>query len=118
MLERKERMIALGCYADVWSNAEANEQVSEFVRNKIRGIVQDPDVAEKLCPKDPPIGTRRIIMDTGYFEIFNQPNVTLVDVRSAPIEAIRPGARNAACPKMPRPDSPRWVSRPRFHPHP
>ncbi len=79
----------IGVYADVSTNPQVNSEVSDFVRDKIRGVVKDPDVAETLCP--PPeshIGTRRIILDTGYYEIFNQPNVTLVDICKGPIIAI------------------------------
>jgi cyclohexanone monooxygenase len=79
----------VGVYADVATDAEVNREVSDFVRDKIRGIVEDPQTAEKLCPlPDAHIGTRRIIIDTGYYQIFNQPNVTLVDIRSDPIEEI------------------------------
>ena len=52
------------------------------MRNKIRGIVQDPAVAELLAPKDHPIGTKRLCVDTDYYETYNRDNVTLVDVRS------------------------------------
>jgi cyclohexanone monooxygenase len=92
----KGRQDILGCYADIWSDAEANAEVSDFVRRKIRGIVEDPVVAERLCPNDHPIGTRRIIMDTGYYEIFNQPNVTLVDIRATPIEITETGVHIGA----------------------
>ncbi len=71
-------------------NLEANTIVAEFVRNKIRGTVRDPGVAELLCPKDHPIGTKRLCLDTGYYETFNRPNVTLVDVRTHPIVEITP----------------------------
>jgi cation diffusion facilitator CzcD-associated flavoprotein CzcO len=60
------------------------------VRAKIRAIVRDPAVAEALCPRDYPIGTKRLCVDTGYYETFNRPNVTLVDLRRTPIEAITP----------------------------
>jgi cyclohexanone monooxygenase len=68
----------------------SNDTAAEFVRDKIRSIVKDPNTAELLAPKDYPIGTKRICVDTEYFETYNRPNVTLVDVRSAPIEAITP----------------------------
>jgi cyclohexanone monooxygenase len=69
---------------------------AEFVRAKIRSIVKDPAVAEKLAPRDHPIGTKRICLDTDYFETYNRDNVTLVDVRSAPIESINArGVRTA-----------------------
>jgi cyclohexanone monooxygenase len=78
----------LSCYADFLVDAAANETAAEFVRDKIRSIVKDPVTAELLCPKDHPIGTKRLCLDTGYYETFNRENVSLVDVRSAPIEEI------------------------------
>ena len=78
-----------GVYGDVSTNAEVAEEVSEFVRNKIRQTVKDPVTAERLCPLPGTyLGARRIIIDTGYFQIFNQPNVTLADITGDPIEAI------------------------------
>ncbi len=62
----------------------------EFVRDKIRGIVRDPTIAEALSPADHPIGTKRICVDTDYYATFNRENVTLVNVRRSPIEAITP----------------------------
>ncbi len=82
------RQDLLAAFADIGTDAEVNAEVSEWVRGKIRGIVDDPDLAEKLCPTVNPFGTRRIIMDTGYFEIFNQDNVSLVDIREDPIARI------------------------------
>ncbi len=58
------------------------------MRNKIRGIVKDKRTAELLAPKDHPIGTKRLCLDTHYYETYNRPNVTLVDVRSDPIAEI------------------------------
>src|SRR6185312_1592101 len=69
-------------YTDLLVNKAANDTASEFVRNKIRGIVRDPKVAELLAPKDHPIGTKRLCLDTEYYETYNRDNVTLVDVRS------------------------------------
>ena len=71
-------------------NKEANDTAAEFVRSKIRGIVQDRAVAEMLLPRDYPLGTKRLCVDTGYYATFNRENVTLVDVRSTPIEEITP----------------------------
>jgi cyclohexanone monooxygenase len=86
----------LSCFNDIATNPEANEYAAEFVRNKIRATVKDPTVAEMLVPKDYPIGTKRICIDTHYFETYNRDNVTLIDVRSAPIEEITPtGLRTA-----------------------
>jgi len=75
-------------YRDTTSNLEANVTVADFVRDKIRQIVKDPEVAELLSPRDHPIGTKRICLDTDYYETFNRPNVELVDIRSNPIERI------------------------------
>ena len=78
----------LYAYTDLLVNREANDTASEFVRNKIRSIVRDPRVAELLAPNDHPIGTKRLCLDTNYYETYNRDNVTLVDVRSDPIEGI------------------------------
>ena len=79
----------LTTYRDVPVDREANDVVADFVRDKIREIVRDPEVAEKLLPsRDLPIGSKRVPIDTDYYETFNRDNVTLVDVRSAPIERI------------------------------
>ena len=75
-------------FTDVMTNPAANEVVCKFARSKIREIVRDPETAEKLCPKDYPIGAKRLCIDNGYFEIFNRDNVSLVDVKEAPIEAF------------------------------
>lgn len=80
----------LYAYTDLLLSKEANETASEFVRQKIRGIVRDPQVAELLAPKDHPIGTKRLCLDTNYYETYNRDNVTLVNARAAPIEEITP----------------------------
>jgi cyclohexanone monooxygenase len=80
----------IASFADVLTNKEANDIVAEFVRDKIREIVKDPAVAELLMPHDHPLGTKRPCVDTEYFETYNRDNVTLVDVRSAPIETLTP----------------------------
>ena len=77
-----------GAFADLFVNKDANETAADFVRSKVRGIVRDPAVAEKLLPKDYPFGTKRICVDTGYYETFNRNNVTLIDTRSTPIQEI------------------------------
>jgi len=75
-------------FSDQTSNPEANQIVADFVRERIRATVDDPEVAERLCPWDHPIGTRRLIMDTGYYEAFNRSNVSLVDARDEEIVRI------------------------------
>lgn len=69
-----------GGFTDVRTELEANELVQEFVRGKIAEIVDDPDTAAKLLP-DTVFGCKRLILDSGYFETFNRPNVELVDIR-------------------------------------
>jgi cyclohexanone monooxygenase len=81
----------LGAFADLVFNREANESAAEFVRAKIREIVKDPKTAEMLIPRDYPIGTKRMCVDTGYYETFNQDHVTLVDLRQTPIVTMTPG---------------------------
>jgi cation diffusion facilitator CzcD-associated flavoprotein CzcO/acetyl esterase/lipase len=78
----------LGCYNDHLINEQSNEQLSEFVRSKIRGRVTDPAVAELLCPKSFPIGTKRLCVDTNYYETYNLPHVRLVDLHAQPITTI------------------------------
>jgi cyclohexanone monooxygenase len=85
-----------GAFMDTALNEEANATAAAFVAGKIAEIVKDPKVADLLTPKTYPFGAKRLCVDTGYYETFNRPNVTLVDVRSAPIEAITPtGLRTA-----------------------
>lgn len=75
-------------FSDLLSNKPANETAAEFVRRKIREIVDDPTVAERLAPRDYAIGTKRLCLDTNYYETYNRDNVTLVDIRSDPIAGI------------------------------
>lgn len=77
-------------FSDLLRNAEANATAADFVRAKIRNLVEDPTVAERLVPVDHPIGAKRICADTRYFETFNRDNVTLVDLRAKPISALSP----------------------------
>ncbi len=79
-----------GAFIDLGLNLEANETAAEFVRSKIRETVNDPATAELLCPRDYPFATKRLCVDTGYFETFNRDNVSLVDVKTVPIEEITP----------------------------
>ena len=80
----------LANFHDVMIPGEANEDYAKFVRNKIRERVKDPVVAEKLVPKDHMFGSKRLPCESGYYEVYNQDNVLLVDVREAPIERITP----------------------------
>ena len=78
----------LGNFRDVLVESEPNRIYSEFIADKIRERVDDPEVAEKLIPKDHGFGTRRVPMETNYYEAYNRPNVHLVDVNDTPIECI------------------------------
>ena len=78
-------------FTDIMTDPRANETVAEFIRDKIRHIVRDEKVAEALCPRDYPYGTKRVCLDTGYYAVYNRPNVTLVNLRETPITRITPG---------------------------
>jgi len=83
-------------FTDLLINKDSNETASEFVRRKIRATVKDAKTAELLCPNDHPIGTKRLILDTDYYETYNRDNVTLVDIRSKPITEITPAGLRTA----------------------
>lgn len=84
-------------FNDIYTNRSSNDSAAQFVRNKIHTTVNDPDVAALLAPNDHAIGTKRICVDTDYYQTFNQPHVSLVDLRTAPIVEIVPeGMRTAA----------------------
>jgi cation diffusion facilitator CzcD-associated flavoprotein CzcO len=76
----------LGTFTDLLTNPEANEQVAEFVREKISEVVEDPDTAERLKPRGYPIFARRPCLDTNYYEAFNLPHVHLADCLDDSIE--------------------------------
>lgn len=80
----------LGNFRDIMTDPAANEDFAEFVRNKIRARVKDPVVAEMLVPKDHPFGSKRIPLETNYYEAYNRDNVKLVNIRETPIERITP----------------------------
>ena len=80
--------IWMGNFRDILVDRRANDTITEFVREKIRSRVRDPLVADRLVPRDHGFGTRRVPLETGYYEVFNQENVALVDLRETPIERI------------------------------
>ena len=83
-----------GSYNDIATDRRANDTAAEFIRAKIREIVKDPDTAEKLVPTDHPFSSKRALIDTNYYETYNRDDVTLVDIRHAPIQEItRKGIR-------------------------
>jgi cyclohexanone monooxygenase len=77
----------VGAFADLFVNPEVNEAAAEYIRARIRDTVDDPEVAELLLP-DTAVGCKRPCADTNYYETFNRPNVTLVNIKNAPIEQI------------------------------
>ncbi|QQS14900.1 MAG: NAD(P)/FAD-dependent oxidoreductase [Rhodospirillales bacterium] len=82
--------IWVGNFQDVLVDPKANDLASAFMARKIRQRVKDPAVAEKLIPKNHGFGTRRLPLETNYFEVYNQDNVRLVDINETPIERITP----------------------------
>lgn len=79
-----------GCFQDLLLTRDANDTAANFLKTKIRQIVQDPEVAAKLSDIDHPYAAKRPPIDTNYFETFNRDNVTLVDVRADPIKRVTP----------------------------
>lgn len=73
-----------GTFNDIATDPEANAAACEFIKKKIRQIVQDPEKAEKLCPTQP--YAKRPLCDAGYYQVYNQDNVEIVDVKENPIE--------------------------------
>ena len=82
----------MSVYNNLGIDKAANDTAAGFVRDKIAEIVSDPETARLLQPDNHPIGSKRICIDTDYFATFNRPNVTLVDIKSNPIEEILPNA--------------------------
>jgi cation diffusion facilitator CzcD-associated flavoprotein CzcO len=83
-------------FRDLLFDKEANDTAAEFLKGKIREIVRDPATAAVLADIDHPYAAKRPPIDTGYFETFNRDNVSLVDVRAAPIERITPAGLRTA----------------------
>ena len=80
----------MGAFNDLGLNAESNELAAEFVRDRIKEVVDDPDVAEVLSPSNV-IGCKRLCLDSGYFETYNLPHVELVDINQDPIQCLNEG---------------------------
>lgn len=77
----------LGAYGDLLFDKAANDTIADFARAKIRATVKDPATADLLCP-DNVFGCKRLCVDTGYYEVYNQPHVKLVDVSKHPVERL------------------------------
>jgi cyclohexanone monooxygenase len=85
----------MSVYNDLALDKVANDTAADFVREKIAEIVKDPGTAKLLQPNSHPIGTKRICIDSDYFAAFNRPNVTLVDIKTSPIDEIVPNGVRA-----------------------
>jgi len=84
---QKGGLIFMGAFGDAMLSHEANAVPAEFVCRKIRAIVDDPETAEKLCPKNI-IGAKRLCVDTEYYPTFNRDNVDLIDIKEQPLREI------------------------------
>ncbi len=82
--------IWMGNFRDMLVDQAANDTITEFMRRKIRERVNDPAIAEKLIPTNHGFGTRRVPLETSYYEVYNRDNVRLVDIRGTPIQRITP----------------------------
>ena len=78
----------VGTFREVLVEEDVNDEMSEFVREKIRARIDDPDVAKILVPKRYGFGTYRVPLETGYYDVFNRDNVEVIDVREVPIKAF------------------------------
>jgi len=87
---------ALSQYGDVHSDPKANEVACDLYRETLKDLVHDPEIAEKLAPRNYPLGCKRPVIDTDYYETFNRDNVTLIDLREGGIEEITPNGLRTA----------------------
>ena len=78
----------IGAFPELLLDEEANKEITAFVSDKIRARIDDPKVADKLIPKHFGFGTKRVPLETKYYEAYNRSNVELVDVSETPIEAL------------------------------
>jgi cation diffusion facilitator CzcD-associated flavoprotein CzcO/acetyl esterase/lipase len=78
----------LSLWADMGTNPAANDLVRDLMHERIKSIVRDPETAEALCPTDHYFGTKRPCLDTGYYETYNKPHVSLVNLRKEPISTV------------------------------
>jgi cyclohexanone monooxygenase len=83
-----QALMSLVGIPNVVRDPRINEMASDFVRRKLREIVKDPKIADKLTPTNHPIGSKRTCVDTDYYATFNRDNVTLVDLRETPLERV------------------------------
>lgn len=90
--------IWLANFRETFMDEDANAELSEYIADRIRGRVDDPETAETLIPRDHGFGVQRVPLESGYYEAFNQPNVQLVDLQKTPLERVtETGLRTTAC---------------------
>ena len=90
-------LVMMLAFPDLLLEGEANRAAAEFIKGKIRAKVHDPAVAEILTPKGYPVGSKRLCVDSHYYETFNRANVSLVDLVATPIDRVTPaGVRTSA----------------------
>jgi len=77
-------------FGEIFLDEAANREISDYIADRIRGRVDDPEIAEKLIPRDHGFGLQRLPLETNYFEVYNRSNVELVDLSEAPIERFTP----------------------------
>ena len=80
--------ILAGNFTNIFVDEQANREISDYIAQRIRDRVNDPDIAEQLIPKDHGFGTQRLPLETNYFEVYNRDNVRLVNLKKAPIETL------------------------------
>jgi cyclohexanone monooxygenase len=97
-LVEEEGFVAIRRFADVALDPTANELACDMYRQQIKKMIHNPETATALMPRDYPMGCKRPVIDTNYYETFNRDNVTLVDLRNGGIETIT-GERCADCPR-------------------
>jgi cyclohexanone monooxygenase len=88
-LVEEEGFVAIRRFADIAINPDANELACEMYRQQVKRVIKDSDTAESLMPRDYPMGCKRPVIDTDYYETFNRENVTLVDLRKGGIDCIQ-----------------------------
>jgi cation diffusion facilitator CzcD-associated flavoprotein CzcO len=77
-------------FPDQLRDERANAEARAFFEEKVRAVIADPQLADRLIPDDHPIGAKRICTDSGYYETFNRGDVTLVDLRESPLVEVTP----------------------------
>jgi cation diffusion facilitator CzcD-associated flavoprotein CzcO len=80
----------LASFSEMFFDEQVSEEISEFVRNKMRARLKDPRLCELLIPTDYGFGTHRVPLESGYLEVYHRPNVELVSVKDNPITEITP----------------------------